>query len=104
MLKNWEHKPQEQEGNYLFKGRIYITAGIRAELKPHEIVMIIQKLMAFRDQKDMIDYLQVFVRKSDLLKVFCIDKLSKEMLEGDSYTNEQKEEYNYWTMLLASEY
>lgn len=101
--KNWVRKPQEQENDYLFGGQIHLTSGVQSSLSNEEINIIIQDLFLFRDEKEMIDYLQVY-ECSDGRKVFCMDALSKSMLEGDGYTTEQKKEYNHWTMLLSSEY
>lgn len=100
--KNWEKQRQEREGDYWFDGKMYITCGIANNLTPQEIAQICHDLKEFVYNMNGADYLQVF--KKDGRKVFCIDQLSKPMLEGDDYTPEQKEEYHYWTMLFAEEY
>jgi hypothetical protein len=99
----WKRQPQEREGDYFFNGRAICTRKIGYTLPYEEIKEIIIDLMQFVEEKNGIDYLQVYVDESGR-KIFCIDQLSKSMLEGDGYTDEEKIEYNHWTMLFSEEY
>lgn len=100
----WQRKPQERDDQcYQFNGTMVITQGIRATLSDCEISFIIMDLLRFvKESNGKSDYLQTYRKGSQ--NIFCIDQLSKEMLEGEDYTTDQKEEYNYFTLMLASEY
>jgi hypothetical protein len=100
---NWVRKPQEQEGDYLFGGKMYMTAGVSRELEPLEILSILGDLQAFVKEAGAIDYLQVY-ESSDGRKIYCIDSLSRATISGGGYTPEEVQENNYWTMLLPEEY
>ena len=100
----WKRQPQEQDDtNYLFSGVFLTSRGIQTELSQEEVDFIVNDLLQFRNERGTIDYLQVY--KNDAgRKIFCIDQLSKEQLEGGGYSEEAKKRYNYWTMLFAEEY
>jgi hypothetical protein len=100
----WERQKQEKKGDYMFSGRTLMTHGFMGELSAFEVFSIMLDLHAFLLQKGKIDYLQVFNRKSDGLKVFVIDQLSEIMKSDGSYSEENLKEYDYHTYLLASEY
>lgn len=99
----WVRQPQERKGDYFFNGKSYVTTNLINEIPAEEIMWIISDLKAFVQQEQGIDYLVVYLR-SDGRKIFCIDQLSKSMMENDLYTTEDLKRYNYWTMLFAEEY
>ena len=99
----WKRKPQEQAGNYWFSGKILATAGVNATLSKADIKAILDDLFAFVQQEQGIDYLQVY-ENSEGVKVWIIDQLTKDQLEGDDYTEAEKAEYNYFTILFPHEY
>ncbi len=100
----WKRKPQEKNGKYQFNGKGLLTSGVQTTLSEEEIDWIVADLFEFVAEKGgLVDYLQAY-ECSDGRKVWFIDQLDKDMLDGDDYTPEQKQEYNYWTMLLPSEY
>ena len=99
----WVRQPQEREGDYFFNGKSYITSNLINEIHADEIIWIITDLNTFIEKEQGIDYLVVYVR-SDGRKIFCIDQLSKSMMESGNYTQKEIKEYNYWTMLFAEEY
>ena len=80
-----------------------MTTNLKNEIPLDEIIWIISDLRAFIQNEQGIDYLVVYIR-SDGKKIFCIDQLSKSMMESGDYTKKQIKEYNYWTMLFAEEY
>ncbi|NVN96006.1 MAG: hypothetical protein HXX18_12060 [Bacteroidetes bacterium] len=99
----WVRQPQERKRDYFFNGKSYITTNLMNEIPVDEIMWIISDLKVFIQQEQGIDYLVIYIR-SDGRKIFCIDQLSKSMMESGDYTKEQIKEYNYWTMLFAEEY
>jgi hypothetical protein len=101
--KEWVRNPQEREGDYLFNGTMYCTTMVMNELGIETVSAIVHDLLAFANEKQGIDYLQVYER-SDGLKVFCIDQLSQKMIKSGDYTPEQIEEYNHFTILFPCEY
>ena len=100
---NWVRKPQEQEGDYLFNGRMYVTAGVLREISSEGVQSILSDLKAFVKEKNGVDYLQVYENDNGQ-KIYCIDSLSQTMISGGGYTPEEVQENNYWTMLLPEEY
>ena len=98
-MVKWIRQPQEQEGNYYFSGTFYVTRGIQELLSQEEILAIYQEVQKLVKENGGLDYLQVYVAEGEE-KLFFIDQLSKEMIESGDY----KEEYNYCTLLLSSEY
>jgi hypothetical protein len=99
----WVRQPQERKGEYFFNGKSYITTNLMNEIPNDEIIWIISDLKEFIQKEQGIDYLVVYIH-SDGRKIFCIDQLSKSMMENDLYSKEEIEKYNYWTMLFAEEY
>jgi len=99
----WTRKPQECDGDYFFNGRGVMTVEIGKNLTQGEIMEIYFDLHNFVEANNGIDYLVVY-ESNQKDKIFIIDQLSKAMLEGDGYTEEQKEEYNYYTIMFAHEY
>jgi len=100
----WVRQPQECEGDYFFNGTCYATKGINEKLPKHEIAIIINDLFDFISEQSGVDYLQIYIRQYDQLKIYVIDQLSKSMMESGDYTPEDINEYNYFTILLPSEY
>ena len=99
----WTLQPQEQDNDYFFNGKYLMTAAIAERLSQTEINSIISQTLARVRENNGADYLQVFTNKVGD-KIFFIDQLSKSMLEEDDYTEEQKMEYNYATILFSHEY
>ncbi len=99
----WDRQPQERKGDYFFSGKSYVTTNLINEIPAEEIMWIISDLKAFVQQEQGIDYLVVYKKKSGRI-IFCIDQLSKSMMENDLYSREDLKRYNYWTMLFAEEY
>lgn len=96
----WKLKEQEREGSYYFSGTFFITRGVSVKLTDPEIATIYLLVEKLVKEKDGLDYLQVFVHENTKIKLFFIDQLSKEMIESGQYAPE----YNYCTLMLASEY
>ena len=99
----WTIQEEEQAGDYFFSGRLYTTAGIQRELHVSEIVEIVWQVKKRVREGNGADYLQVFVNEVGE-KIFVIDQLSKTMLAGSGYTEKEKREYNYATILFSYEY
>ncbi len=96
----WIRQPQEVKGSYYFSGTFYATRGINNLLSKVEIMAIYFDIKSLVNEKDGIDYLQVYIHKETTQKIFCIDQLNKEMIASGSF----KSEDNHWTILLAEEY
>lgn len=103
MKRTWTRKPQELEGDYFFNGMGVMTRAIAKTIPQEELLEIYVDLHAFVEKMNGIDYLVVYESNQDD-KIFIIDQLSKSMLEGNGYTKEQKQEYNYYTIMFAHEY
>lgn len=101
--REWTRKPQEQGGDYFFNGRGIKTREIAENLTQAELAEIIVDLHNFVEANNGIDYLVVY-ESNQGDKIFIIDQLSKSMLEGDGYTEDQKKEYNYYTVMFNYEY
>lgn len=99
-LEKWLYQPQETDGTYKFLGSFFVTVGIQQILSHEEIFEIYLFIKSLVEEKEGLDYLQVFMNKDTGQKLFFIDQLNTEMIESGKY---QKED-NYCTLLLASEY
>ncbi|KAA3597455.1 MAG: hypothetical protein DWQ06_13710 [Calditrichaeota bacterium] len=113
VLRRWAYQePEYEQGDYFFSGFTLVTNGVNTELRQEEIVKLVLFIKVLVQEKNGIDYLQVFDEElfesetwvKTERKIFIIDQLSKEMLEGDGYTKEQKKENNHFTILFADEY
>ena len=103
-MSNWIRKPQEVEGDYFFSGKAVMTIGVSNELTMlADVIPITMDLNKAVEENNGLDYLQVY-ECDDGRVVWIIDSLSKSMKEGGGYTPEQIKEYDYWTVLLPSEY
>lgn len=98
-MSNFTRKPQENEGSYFFSGRLFITVGVEHALTIEEIYSVYGDVLAFAEQENGIDYLQVY-QFEDGRVVWLIDQLNKEMIESGDYEAED----NHCTMLLPEEY
>lgn len=99
-MANWQRQPQERnDQKYFFAGKFYMTKGVFDNLHFEEIISIYQDVKTFVEQKNGIDYLQVYTDAQGR-KLFLVDQLDKRMIESGEY----KEEHNYCTLLLADEY
>jgi hypothetical protein len=99
----WVRKPQEQEGDYVFAGSMYMTSGVQTSLEQHEIMSIIADLRRAVKAHNGLDYLQVYTHQ-DGRKVWVIDTLPKSRLDSSELTQAEKAEHNYFTLLLPEEY
>lgn len=99
----WTMKPQEQEGDYWFSGKLYVTRGVAEALTELDLMVILTQLRQAVQTQQGLDYLAVF-ECTDKRVVWVIDTLSRAALNGDDYTEAQKEEHHYYTVLLPSEY
>lgn len=113
VLRKWKHKkPEFEKGDYFFSGPVHTTKSVFSELGLIEIMHLVIMTKELVNEKDGIDYLQVFEElqftnkgwEETGRKIFFIDQLSKSMLEGNDYSAEQKKEFNYSTILFADEY
>lgn len=102
-LTPWVRKPQDQEGDYIFAGSVYMTPGVQASLEQHEIMSIIADLRRAVKAHNGLDYLQVYTHQ-DGRKVWVIDTLPKSRLDSDELSQTEKVEHNYSTILLPEEY
>ena len=99
-MQKWKRKPQEQGGSYFFSGKFLVTSGVENILTPTEILNIYLDVQQLVKEKNGIDYLIVYIHEDTGQKLFFIDQLNKEMIESGEFLPE----YNYCTLLLASEY
>lgn len=96
----WVRQPQERnDQKYFFTGKFYMTKGVFEALHFDEIISIYQDLKTFAQQRNGIDYLQIYTDEQGR-KLFLIDQLDQKMLESGEYTRE----HHYCTMLFAEEY
>ena len=100
----WEIQPPEQSGTYRFEGRCYVTKAVKEAVHETYLENMISQIRQMIAENDGADYLQVFIHSESGQKIFVIDNLSSEMLKGEGYTETQKREYNYFTILFADEY
>ena len=96
----WTRQPQQQEGSYFFSGQFLVTKGVSEALSRAEIIGIYQEIQALVQEKNGLDYLQVFTDE-DNRKLFFIDQLNKEMIESGEFN---VKEHNYCTLMFAFEY
>ena len=96
----WVRQPQEQGGDYWFSGHFYITQGVKALLTEEEIFWIYMEIQMLTKEQEGLDYLQVYKRKTDGQKLFFIDQLTRDQVKSGDYLPE----YDYCTLMLASEY
>lgn len=102
-MPTWTRKEQECAGDYHFDGRGVMTQGVAQALSSIEIADIYADLRAAVEAEDGLDYLQVY-ESGDGRRVWCICQLSGRMKRSGEFTPAQLEEYDYWTMLLPTEY
>ena len=103
ITNEWKRRPQEQKGDYYFNGTMYCTTKVMNAIGLEIVSAIVHDLKARAKAEQGIDYLQVYER-NDGLKIFCIDQLSKKMMESGDYTPEEISEYNHFTILFPEEY
>ena len=101
----WKHKtPEYLSGDYYFEGDIMATNTIVSKLPKEEIAEIIAHVKEMVEENKKIgcgiDYLQVYTK--DDMKIFVIDQLSKDALA--ELSKQQKQEYNYFTIMFNHEY
>jgi len=102
-MAKWIRKPQECAGDYFFSGRAHMTRAVAEEVPMEEVLLIISDLKTFVKAKGGADYLQVY-DSDDGRRIFCIDQLSRSMIECGDYTDDQIREYNHWVIMYAHEY
>lgn len=101
--QTWVRQPQEQDGDYFFNGKVFVTSNVHQELSENELKEILIDLFCFIKQQNGCDYLQIY-KHEDGRKIYVIDQLSKSMMDSDNYTHEEIQEYNSCTVLFNWEY
>lgn len=96
----WKRQPQETTGTYHFSGKFLVTRGVQGLLKDLEILAIYKEVQRLVNENNGMDYLFVYIHEDTKQKLFFIDQLNQEMIASADF----KEEYNYCTLMLASEY
>ena len=96
----WKRQPQETTGTYHFSGRFLVTSGVQALLSESEIFTIYQEVQQLVKENNGMDYLFSYIHEDIKQKLFFIDQLNQEMIASGDF----KEEYNYCTLMLSSEY
>ena len=96
----WKRQSQETTGMYHFSGKFLVTRGVTSLLSEEEILTIYQEVQQLVKENDGVDYLFVFIHEDSKQKLFFIDQLNTEVIASGGY----KKEYNYCTLMLASEY
>lgn len=97
-MATWKRLPQEKEGqNYFFAGQGYLTQGVDEDIPPAEIVQILADLHAFVQEKQGIDYLQVYEDENGN-RLWIIDQVQRHEL------HEHPPEHNHFTILFPHEY
>lgn len=102
-MTNWKRQPQEKEGTYEFSGFALATPGVSEMISEQEIMRIILDVKKAVMEVAGLDYLQIYTNDTGQ-KIYLIDQLNREMLTSDDYTEQQKVDYNYFTLLLPEEY
>ena len=93
----WHYQKQEQEGDYWFGGKIYMTANIQTQIPNHELQAIILFLKMLALKQKGLDYLQVF-KTNDGTKIFVIDQITRQQIASSP------PDYNHFTILFPYEY
>ncbi len=94
----WTRLPQEQEDqDFWFAGSCFLTRGVTTTLTSEEVLFILTDLHEFVNQKQGIDYLQVYER-DDGLRVWVIDQVPKSELNAHPLS------HNHFTLLFPEEY
>jgi hypothetical protein len=96
----WKAKPQEQGGTYRFSGRFLVTIGVASLLTEEEVKAIYIEVQKMVQEQNGIDYLMVYVHDDSGEKLFLSDQLNDEMIASGEFLAE----YNYCTLMLASEW
>jgi hypothetical protein len=99
--KKWELQPQEQEGKYMFSGKMYVTRGVNESVPIDHIMQMVIEVKQRVIDNDGADYLQVF-NNSEGEKIFIIDQLDTIMKEGRP--KEWLDENDCFTVLFSHEY
>ncbi len=102
-MAQWTRQKEERPGDYFFDGKGVMTQGVAGLLSPEEIAWIVADLKQAVAANDGLDYLQT-VHSDDGRTVWAICQLSRSMKESGDYTPAQIEEYDYFTLLLPSDY
>ena len=102
-MTQWKRQTPARPGTYEFSGFALATRGVAEVLSKSEIKAIIQDVRHAVAEAGGLDYLQIYKNDSGE-KLYVIDQLNREMLASDGYTEEQKQKYNYFTIILPEEY
>jgi hypothetical protein len=105
---DWSLLPQDAGGHvqkdYFFDGRMILTTNVATEIHARELSAMLTHLLQKVEMEEGLDYLAVFEHRETGKKVFVIDQLSRSMLEGGDYSEAQKQEYHYFTVMFSDEY
>ena len=97
-MATWTRLPQEQDDqDYWFAGSCFLTHSITTTLKFEEVGDILTDLYEFVNEKQGIDYLQVYER-DDGLRVWVIDQIPR------CEINDHPSSHNHFTLLFPEEY
>ena len=99
--KKWELQPQEQEGIYMFCGKMYVTRGVSESVPMETIMQMVLEVKQRVLDNNGADYLQVFKTSSEE-KIFIIDQL--DIIMKDGQPKEWIDENDYFTVLFSHEY
>jgi len=99
--KKWELQPQEQEGCYMFCGKMYVTRGVNESVPIADIMQMVLEVKQRVSDNNGADYLQVFKSSSED-KIYILDQLDRIMKDGQP--KEWIDENDYFTVLFAHEY
>ena len=99
--KKWKLQPQEQEGLYMFCGKMYLTRGVNESVPIAKIMQMVLEVKQCVLDNNGADYLQVF-KTSSGEKIFIIDQLDRIMKDGQP--QDWIDENDYFTVLFSHEY
>ena len=95
----WQRKPQEQPGTYMFSGDFYVTTNVSSKLTAAEITAVYRDILKFVKENNGADYLQIYENGKGE-RLYFIDQLSREMVESKQWNPGD----NHCTLLFSWEY
>lgn len=96
----WIRKEQEQDGDYWFDGKLFVTRGVNEQLSEIEIHLLIGDGINLAAQQGGCDYLIVYQNEKRGLRLYFIDQVTRQELADGIHP----EEHHYATLLLDIEY
>ena len=98
-MATWTHRPQEQEGTYLFSGALFVTQEVNSALSLDEIFAIYFDMQIRVRERGGLDYLQVYENEAGD-KLYFIDQCDPEMTASELFSKED----NHCILLFSHEY